>query len=523
MVLFGLFLAHALVNVYWTSNDLTLRSYDAFPHLEAQVHAARVIKAHGLYGLADLVRSPHPGWWPSVRYVPEALLTVAFGEHMQNMRLFMLGYLAVLLTAVYHIGRLLRSRDAGLLAAALVSFMPIVYGEARNYGVDLPGGAMLAASVWALLATRGFTRAGPAVGLALSLGWCLLVRPQMVFFFTPLGVIALVRALASPGEASRRRILVTAVLAALGAAAVSSIWWWGNLESIAATFGRHQSDSDALSGNGDANFPFYLKMLPWAFQPWMLLWFAVSLWGWRTLAAEPRRSRWILLWAWLLGGAAVILTVKVHFIRFLLPICPALAVLTALGLMSLSARRRRLAVVLALAISGGWWLADSTVLRLGAETFLSTRWPGLLPRGDSSGPPREDLMLMSIHRAARQVQGRHGRGHSVRVRLCTTATHPVQQYALRAGPVFSLTLPDAQVEGQPYLQRVLQEETPFIRIGGTIMPPLPSDYRRRTVLYACHGYPPVGNVRVVGPGNAERQLLFQSPVPGTEHWITLWR
>ncbi len=167
----------------------------------------------------------------------------------------------------------------------------------------------------------------------------------------------------------------------------------------------------ALSGHSEANLPFYIKMLPWAFQPGMMVWFALSLGGWRALAAAPRRSRWILIWAWLLGGAAVILTVKVHFIRFLLPICPALALVTALGLLSLKTLRwRQPAVILAVVLSGFWWLADSTFLRLGAETFLPYRWPWMLPRGDSSGPPRVEPMMVALHRMARQIRGRLGQG-----------------------------------------------------------------------------------------------------------------
>lgn len=524
-MLAGLILLHALVNVYWISADVTLRSYDASPHLEAQVHAARLLKTQGLTGLSHLVRSVEPGWWPSAQYIPWGLLTLILGEHMQNMRFFLLGYLALLLVSVYHVGRLLCSRQAGLLAAVLLGFLPVVYGEGRNYGVDMPGTAMLTACVWMLLASRGFTRPWQVTGLAAALGWGVLVRPQMLFFFAPLGFVVLVIALRRPGETPRLRILAAAALAALGAAAISSVWWWGNLAELLRILMHHQVQSGPLSGNFEANGPFYLRMIPWALTPWTVLFFGASLLGWRASNLARRGPEWILPWAWLLGGAAIILVIKVHFIRFLLPVCPAFALITAMGLLSIRWRRlRQVLVVLAVAASAACWITDSTVAVLGPGGIIPRSWIGDSPHGLSSGPPRTDPALTAAHRVVRQLQIKHGRGERLDVQMCCTGDEPLDNYFLRAGPMLVLGLPGARIHGQPYVQSYAHERPPFLRIGGVVMPPLATRPGARQRYFVCFGPPPARPTQVLELGGGHKRLLFQTVVPSLhQQWVTLWR
>lgn len=81
-------------------------------------------------------------------------------------------FLALLLVATYRIGRHFHSRGAGLLAAALLSLFPQVFGQARSQMIDLSLTATLALSVWLMLETDLLRRPGRSIlwGIAMGLG-----------------------------------------------------------------------------------------------------------------------------------------------------------------------------------------------------------------------------------------------------------------------------------------------------------------------------------------------------------------
>ena len=523
----GLVLLHLVVSTLWIRQDLSLRSYDGAPHLDAQIHAARMIGRQGFDGLQSVIRPFHPGWWPSTGYLPLSLLTLLLGEDLRLLRLFNLGYLVLLLVSVYHIGGQLHSNRAGLLAAALVGVILLVYGEARNYGIDMPSAAMLSLCVWLLLRTRGYSRPWSCVGLGVALGWGVLVRPQVALFFAPLGVAVLALALWRPGlmlvatSTRRWRMLAGALLAALLGMAVSSPWWLGNLQEILTILSRHQRDAVELSGNIDPGPVFYLKVLPWALSLWLLPVFVVALSGWRARGVAARWRRhpmWPLVWIWLVAGLLVILAIKVHFVRFLLPVCPAFALITAIGLASITARRvRRAVITLVLVVAGGSWLVDSLVWRTSPEVILPQGWCTRRPLGDTTGPPRRDPVIVAVARLARQLRLQYGDGTGLVIQFGREA--PYERHRWAAGPVVRLVLPGARVDGQTYVARLYHEQRPFINIGGTVLAPLATPAKSRTLYMTFLNRPPYQVEQVAGKA---RKLLAQIQLKTLHpHWVIL--
>ena len=291
LLLAGLVLAHVVVNAVWIHRDLSIRSYDGGPHLEAHVQAARILGQQGLAGLVGLVRPEEPGWWPSAGYVPAAALALVFGAGFDQARLYNLLYLALLLVSVAQIGRRLHTREAGLLAAAMVGLLPVVYGEGRNLGVDMPGTAVLCACVWLLLTTRGFARLGRCAWLGVALGCGMLIRPQVALFFAPVALASLLLDGRGPGARRSRKARLTGAALALAAAVVTtSPWWLGHVEEILRTAARHQLDAAMLSENRDSSPLFYLEALPWGLPLWLIPGALLALWGWLG-KGSPARAR----------------------------------------------------------------------------------------------------------------------------------------------------------------------------------------------------------------------------------------
>ena len=465
-----LVLLHLALDLHWNFQDLSLRSWDASPHLSAMIYATEVIQRRGVQGVLDLARPAQPGWWPSTGYLPAALMNLWFGGDLFRCRLIFLGYMTLLLISVYHVGRQLHCRRAGLLAAALVSFQPVVYGEGRNIGLDLPGAAMLSLCVALLLATRRFSRLGWASCLGVALGWGVLVRPQVLLYFTPVGVTLLVLALRRPGEHPSWRILGGASLTALVAAAISSLWWWGHMGEIVRILSFHQEQGKDLSGNTEPNWLFYFKALPFALWPWMVLALPVSLWGWVCAAKNRPRSSWLVGWIWLLGGLAITLLLSVHFARFLLPICPAFALVVAIGLLNLPWRRTRRLVIAALVSVSALFYAIDTVAFC-PVVLLPHDWQAkAAPLGLSWGPPGVDPMILASQRLSRRLQEQHGRGDGLVIKLEDHGLGLTEGYNWTVGPFVQLALPGARVHGQVYTIVHPMEERPFVKIAGTVMP-----------------------------------------------------
>lgn len=526
LVLAGLVLAHVAVNSAWITLDESLRSYDGGPHLEAHIQAVRVLRQQGLGGLAALVRPEHPGWWPSAGYLPASLLALIFGEGFDRMRAYYLLYLALLLISVAQTGRLLHSRGAGLLAATLVGLLPVVYSEGRNHGVDMPGAAMLSAAVWLLLTTHGFTRPLRCLGLGLVLGCGILVRPQLALFFTPVAVSVLVL---GPGrsaapETTRWRPLAGALLVAAVALATASPWWLGHLEEIARDFARHQQDAARLTGNAESNLAFYLARLPWAFSVWLLPGLLVSLWGWlrKPSPAQGRCHKlWPVLWVWLLGGTLLTLGIKVHVMRFLLPLCPALALVTAVGILRIPRPyvRRALAALLIL-VAGGFWLVDSFWREIRPDRLLPAPLVSPRPHGLCSGPPHQDPGILALDRLGRGLAERHPRGRGLVLKMMETPASGRLRWC--GGPVLRLALPEASVDGQSYKGRYFFHDRAYVKIGGTVMPPLAYS-TRNSVLHVVtfEERPPASEAFIFG---ASRQLVLQVPIHGGPlRWAAVWR
>lgn len=419
LLLGGLLALHAVVNLVWISRDATLRSFDMGPHIEYASNTLAVVTGEGLRGVWRVARGGEGAQiWPSAGYLPWIALSLIFGHSVAHLRAFTLLFLALLLVAVFLVGRRLRSPSAGLLAAALVSLYPMVFAESRQLGVDLPGAAMAALCLHLLLVTGRWSRPGPALGFGVALGAGILICPRLIFFIWAPGLGSLALALARPGHVSRVRITLNAALAAAAAAAITSPWWFGRLGQILTILQQHKQA--AMYRPAEGSLSFYARMLPWGLSPYLLLvaLFAAGLLVRRWRLDRPAPRCWLPLLLWPLSGAAALLIMDVHHLRYTLMLAPAVALITAAGLGSIPHRKsRRLIIGLALGVGVVCWLADSFGPRP-----VNFGWPGTpnLALGDpadrlelASGPPSQNPFVTAARTVGQALQRRHATGRGV--------------------------------------------------------------------------------------------------------------
>lgn len=471
--------AHAVVNLVWLQQDVSMHGYDMGLHIASISNGYNQIMERGLAGLAVVARGELPYNWPAAGYLPWIVLSLVFGLDVDRLCLFNLLFLALLIASTYAIGRRLWTRRAGLLAAALVGCYPIVHGESRVVGIDMPGAAMAALCVAVLLRSQRLQRTGVCVLYGLCLGAATLLRPHVHFSLAAPLALYLVLSLVGPRPGhGRLRVLVNVSLLGAAAAATSAVWWFGRLGEIFRTLTRHVEGLTAppIPGETASSPEYYLLGSPDYLDGALVVALVAGVAS--LLVAQVRRQRggggdaWIV-WAWILAGTVIYLFITAHQYRYMLSVTPALALVTAAGILALPWRRARALLVAGVLVAGGLvWLLGS-FLEHGTEAnggvpVFTRLLGGRVPTSEvakntarepdvsiisrySWGPPGTDAWVRTLHEATSALKQRHPRGEPILVRIVQVGANMQSRMELdlkfqwMAQPLLSASIPQVRI------------------------------------------------------------------------------
>lgn len=371
-----LWLMHVLSNLWWWHQDTLPPAWDQSIHLTYSLVYYGLFRLDWGTALVGVCTVSH--YYPPLTHLGALPFFALFGPSGAQLPGFdpadvaclaNLLFLAVLLGATYGLGRLAFGRTAGLAAAALVSFYPLVFVLSREFLTDFPLTALTALTFYLLLRSEGFRQRKYALLGGLSYGLTLLTKWS--FFF--LSLLALLYLLASslsrsPATTEPRRIRLNAAWAIVGAMAVAGPWYFTDLPAIVREV-RVSNTTAALDRDPACftaeYFTYYLRagvehQLFWPFA--LLFLFGV---GWLICRG---RSSTLLNWAgenrvavrvlglWLVGGWAALTLVWNKDPRFSLPLLPAVAVFSVGWLSTLRrAHQVALGTVLGLVAIVQYW------------------------------------------------------------------------------------------------------------------------------------------------------------------------
>src|SRR5580698_9229653 len=149
---------------WWLTQDRSIPIYDAGDHLETALSFHQMLKDGNLLGPFNF-ESPYPPFAPmigalSVFVGGVNLATPIIGENLVFVSLLTLG--------CYQTGRLLFGAKAGMLAAIFVLGTDLLTAQFHVFMIDAAEAAVVAVSIWLLLACEDFSRVGLAgvAGLA---------------------------------------------------------------------------------------------------------------------------------------------------------------------------------------------------------------------------------------------------------------------------------------------------------------------------------------------------------------------
>ncbi len=490
-------------NLYWIHADSTLRGYDMGPHMLGVANSYAVFAEQGLReGLGWAARLKNASW-PGTSYLPMVGLSYVFGLSVEALRTYNLIFLALMVVAVYFIGRQVMSREAGLLAAALVPAYPGVTADCRQIGLDFPCGAMVAVCIAFLLSTERFSRPGRCLLLGVAAGLATLIRPHAHFFLALPVVLVLGLGLARP-VASRLRVAAGAGLAVLGALAVSAPYWVGNLAQIWGTFFDHQEGR--IIDSVGPSFPFYVTAIQISAGGFLLgalvvAAVALAIFWWRGRKDEdfPRTRQMWVVWAWIVGGVAMLSWIDVHRLRFLVAFLPALAVITAAGVASLRVAPFRYVAGAAVLVGAvvPWLFVTVDIAGMPLPT---ARAPAIqtIERTELSlrgGVPFQDPYIQVLHRLADQLQRQHGQGEGVLMRMVVGPRVDPMVLHWAAIPVLMVNLPHLRFTEKRFPEYILdtRPEGDAFNVASVFYPAKPP---RITACYSLRIH------RAKGPGRA---------------------
>ena len=428
-------LLHGCVNYVWIDRDRTLRGQDMGTQIAAHSLARRLVVDHGPSGVAMAARGKGPGVWPTASSLPWVAMSLTMGQSLPSLRMYNLLWLALLLGAVFYTGRLMGSRSGGMLAAALLSLYPAVYGASRMFGADLPATAVIALILALLLRSRRFHRPGASILFGVALGWGVLMRPHSLFWTVPPTLLLVAAGVSRPAGLSPWRVLAHASGAAACSLLVSSIWWGGRLRKAMDGFITHQTDSGEGGSLGILlpNLAHYGRILSDLATPFQLCLLALGL---AALVARGRRRprgaapeaapvgwpEWGALISWPAGGLLAHSLIQVTSPRYMLPALPAMALVTGLGLAAVAWRgpRRTIAGISLMACAALWLLCSFHPSR--PTEFVDHAPPLGSPfaccgPGQYGGPPSVDGAYLVAGDVTRIIGKRHPRGVGVMLKV----------------------------------------------------------------------------------------------------------
>jgi hypothetical protein len=406
------------VTGWWLTQDRSIPIFDAGLHLSLAINVHHELSSGHLLKALTL----------SIPYPPFAYLVGSLGILVAGVGIAPLilaenlVFVPLLALGCYQVARLAFGELAGLLAVVFALGSPLILAQFHVFMIDAPETAMVAVSVWLVIATEGFTRLRicAVAGLAVGLGM-LTKEPFVMFLVGIVGVTAW-----RGGRAAWRGFALFAAVALV----IALPWYIHEYKQIHALGKEAVASSSAFSKYyiagvapprfSAANLEWYLWNLVNAQLYLPLLAFAAVGWVW-TLVGFARRRPVSRLAPELTIGAflswLILTETFAHNTRYSMPLLIYLAVFGAGWIVRLGRRARIAAattlVLVALANTLGTSFGAGPNLKLalaGSHSNALQQAPNTVTLFANHGflvsGPRRDGDLLAVLQALRREGAR---------------------------------------------------------------------------------------------------------------------
>ncbi len=401
------------ITCWWLTQDRSIPIFDAGLHLSLAIDVHESLSSGRL--LTALTRTVP---YPPFAYLVGSLGILVGGVGIAPLILAQnLVFVPLLALGCYNVGRLAFGPLAGLLAVVFALGSPLITAQFHVFMTDAPETAMVAVSVWLVIATEGFSRPKVSALAGLAVGLGMLTKEPFAIFVVGVVAVTVLRG----GRGCWRGLALFAVVAL----AIALPWYIHELSEVQGFGTEATASSSVFSGYripdvAPSRFsPANLERYLWNFvnsQLYLPLFvFAAVGWLW-TIAGFIRRRPVSRLALELTVGAfvswAILTETFIHDTRYSMPLLVYLAVFAAGWIVRLP-RRGRIAASAVLALVA---LANTLGTSFGVGAPVRTALPGasgagLQQAGDITlyentgflvGGPRRDGDFLAMLQALRR-------------------------------------------------------------------------------------------------------------------------
>ena len=352
------FVAVAWVTVIWLALDRAPLFYDPVDHVSLAI---------------DFVNNPveylsrEHMWYPPFVHVLLGSALAATGYDLDSaIAMVNLAFFAVLLAATFAIGAELWSPRVGAVAALLLAFYPATFVHLRFPMLDLPLAAMVAASMFALIRSRSFQDRRWSVAFGVVAGLGCLTKQSYVF---AMALPVLYAVFTTP---RRRQTFANLALAGLLAVLIALPWYAPRLGWFLGPWANEQSQV-AKTEHDPETFTLF-GLLYYVIGTWHQTSFFFALLWLLTVPFFLRSERRVLVMLWWVGAVGLVSLLVNKDGRYLMPVLPAIALMTAAGLCRLPRSSAAVAAVAAFGAVQLWavsfgvsWLPEGSPVKNGVR------------------------------------------------------------------------------------------------------------------------------------------------------------
>ncbi len=183
------------ITCWWLAQDRSIPIFDAGLHLNLALSVQKELAAGNL-GKALTLSVPYP---PFAYLIGSLGITLGGVGVAPPILAENLVFVTLLALGCYKVGRLAFSPLAGLLAVVFALGSPLLAAQFHVFMTDAPETAMVAVSVWLIIASEGFTKLRTCAIAGVAVGLGMLTKEPFPIFVLGVGLVTLVRGARPPG------------------------------------------------------------------------------------------------------------------------------------------------------------------------------------------------------------------------------------------------------------------------------------------------------------------------------------
>jgi hypothetical protein len=177
------------ITCWWLTQDRSIPIFDAGLHLNLALNVQKELAAGNL-GTALTLSVPYP---PFAYLIGSLGITIGGVGVAPPIIAENLVFVTLLALGCYKVGRLAFSPLAGLLAVVFALGSPLIVPQFHVFMTDAPETAMVAVSVWLVIASEGFTKLRTCAVAGVAVGLGMLTKEPFPIFVLGVGLVTLWR------------------------------------------------------------------------------------------------------------------------------------------------------------------------------------------------------------------------------------------------------------------------------------------------------------------------------------------